>query len=79
MHQIFHDMLYKGVIVYLDDILVYSSSEKGHDVLLEEVFSRIASAGLKINPQKCRLKEFEVRFLGHVVSSKGIETFEDKI
>lgn len=60
-------------MVYLDDILIYSSIFDEHLTHLKEVFSRICSAGLKLNPRKCNLARDHVVFLGHVVSEKGLQ------
>ncbi|KAG1924642.1 hypothetical protein F2P79_026035, partial [Pimephales promelas] len=60
-------------MVYLDDILIYSGTFEEHLTHLKEVFSRIKSAGLKLNPGKCHLARDHVVFLGHVVSEKGLQ------
>lgn len=60
-------------MVYLDDILIYSGTFEEHLIHLKEVFSRILSAGLKLNPGKCHLARDHVVFLGHVVSEKGLQ------
>lgn len=60
-------------MVYLDDILIYSGTFEEHLTHLKEVFSRIQSAGLKLNPGKCHLARDHVVFLGHVVSEKGLQ------
>ena len=70
MHTVLEGMLFKGVIVYLDDILVYGKSQKDHDELLREIFRRIQMVGMKINPEKCKfnkkksLSEFMI-YLSH--------------
>ncbi|KAK3510443.1 hypothetical protein QTP70_006846 [Hemibagrus guttatus] len=60
-------------MVYLDDILIYSKTFEEHLSSLKEVFLRIQSAGLKLNPSKCHLARDHVVFLGHVVSRKGLQ------
>ncbi len=54
--------------VYLDNILIYSHIFEDHLIHLEEVVTRIRSAGLKLNPSKCHLARDHVVFVGHVVS-----------
>lgn len=60
-------------IVYLDDILIYSRTYEDHLCHLEEVLTRIQSAGLKLNPGKCHFARDHVVFLGHVVSREGLQ------
>ncbi|XP_076863392.1 zinc finger protein 800a isoform X1 [Brachyhypopomus gauderio] len=60
-------------MVYLDDILLYNGSFEEHLASLEEVFSRIQHAGLKLNPSKCHLARNHVLFLGHLISQDGLK------
>ena len=53
MNQVFNGMLYKGVIVYLDDINIYSKTFDEHLEKLQEVLQRLQAAGLKLGPDKC--------------------------
>ena len=46
---------------------------------LREVLTRLQNAGLKIKPSKCHLMQTRVQYLGHIVSSKGIETDPEKV
>jgi hypothetical protein len=66
-------------MVYLDDIIVFSADMRTHMERLEELFARLARAGLKIKLSKCALCRDELPFLGHVVSSEGIRTNPDKV
>eukprot|EP00731_Ephydatia_muelleri_P035307 Em0113g9a len=65
--------------VYLDDIIVFGKSVEEHLDQLREVLTRLQNAGLKIKPSKCHLMQTRVRYLGHIVSSKGIETDPEKV
>ena len=69
----------KSLILYLDDILVFSDSFQQMITRLRWTFIKLRSYGLKIKPKKCVLFQQRVTFLGHVVSAKGIETYPDKI
>lgn len=60
-------------LIYLDDIIVYSQNFPQHLQHLAEVFKRFRSAGLKLKPSKCHLACSSVTFLGHRVSSNGVE------
>ncbi|KAL7880767.1 hypothetical protein SRHO_G00030210 [Serrasalmus rhombeus] len=59
-------------LIYLDDIIVYSTDFAQHLQHLKEVFQRFRSAGLKLKPSKCHLACSSVTFLGHQVSSAGV-------
>ena len=72
--MVFGDQTYETLLLYLDDILLFSSSVDQMIEKLDMVFTRLANAGLKINPQKCFIFMSEVNYLGHVVSECGIET-----
>ncbi|KAI4904670.1 hypothetical protein NFI96_001896 [Prochilodus magdalenae] len=54
---------------YLDDIIVYSSSWEDHVRHLGQVFERIRSAGLTINPSKCAIAKTETEYLGYVIGN----------
>ena len=66
-------------LVYIDDIIVMGRSFEEHLENVEQVFQRLRMANLKLKPTKCRLFKERVTFLGHVVSSRGIEPDPVKI
>lgn len=68
-----------GVIVLMDDILVFSSNEAEHDVILQKVLNRIRESGLKLNKEKCHFKKKSVRYFGHVISSDGVQPDPERI
>ena len=61
--------------VYLDDIIFSVTFEQQ----LEATFKSLRDSGLKLKPSKCKLFHTRVKYLGHIISSKGIETDPDKI
>ena len=67
-----------NVLVYIDDIIVHSTSFEEHVERLEAVFARLEKAGLKLKPVKCHLFQKQVRYLGHILSERGIETDPEK-
>jgi RNase H-like domain found in reverse transcriptase/Reverse transcriptase (RNA-dependent DNA polymerase)/Integrase core domain/Integrase zinc binding domain len=73
------DMIWKECLVYLDDILIFSKTLEEHVNRVEKLFYKIANAGLKINPDKCKFLLPEVKFLGHIINAEGIRTDDSKI
>ena len=72
-------LAYDVCLVYLDDILIFSRSFDEHLDRLATVFDRLDRYALKLKPSKCSLFQRKVSFLGHVVSSQGIECDPDKV
>ena len=68
-----------GVVVYLDDILISSSTEAEHLKVLEEVLKRLATAGLRAKRRKCEFMAPHVEFLGHLIDGNGIRPLPEKI
>ena len=54
----------EGVVVYMDDILVYGSDIKEHDARLSKVLHVLKENGLKLNDSKCHYRQSELKFLG---------------
>jgi len=79
MTDVLGEMLWKEALVYLDDILIFSETEAQHLDRLDKLFSKIQAAGLRINPEKCKLFQTELKFLGHIVNRDGIKTDPEKI
>jgi len=71
MSQILSDL--PGVTVYIDDILIFATSEGEHKHRLEAVLRRLEQEGITLNRDKCSIGMDSVEYLGHVLSSKGIE------
>lgn len=79
MQKVLRDFLSKVCLVYLDDVIVFSKTFEEMMANLRKVFLRLRTANLKINPQKCSLLGREVKYLGHIVSERGISTDLEKI
>ena len=79
MQRCFHDQIYQLLLVYLDDVIVFSKTFDEHLERLEKVLTRLAQQGLKIKRKKCSFLRKEVSYLGYVVSSDGVSTDPDKI
>ena len=70
----------KECLIFLDDILIFSTTFEEHIKRLESVFSRLEQHGLKLKPSKCDLFfKYSVNYLGHKISETGVETDLEKI
>ena len=79
MQTTMNDLAFQILLVYLDDLLVYSRDFDEHLERLQVVFDRLREVGLKLNPKKCQLARSSVEYLGYTVSGSGISTSEGKI
>jgi transposase InsO family protein len=79
MEQVFGEVNMTELVIYLDDVLVFSPDFDSHLDRLDRVFERLVSAGLKLNGRKCRLFQESVLYLGHIVSKEGIAVDPSKI
>ncbi|KAK3537590.1 hypothetical protein QTP70_016616 [Hemibagrus guttatus] len=73
INGVFQDLLGKGVIAYIDDILVYSSSMEEHVRMVREVLGRLQQHHLYAKLEKCEFHRSTVTFLGYVISRHGVE------
>jgi hypothetical protein len=71
MNEIFYDLLDVCVVVYLDDILIYSSDEETHKLHVQEVLERLRKYELHARPEKSFFHTESIEYLGVVVSRKG--------
>ena len=65
-------MLWHNVLVYLDDIVIYTRTWQEHLATLDEVFLRLRAAGLKASPGKCDIAQDRLLYLGHIITREGI-------
>lgn len=79
MQRIFGDQQCQSLLLYLDDIVVFSGSVKQHLERLGVVLSRLEQEGLKVKLSKCAFFQQQVRYLGHVISNQGVATDPSKI
>lgn len=68
-----------GVCLFLDDILVSGENDQQHLTNLSAVLQKLASAGMKLKPDKCFFMLQEVEYLGHKISAKGLEPIPEKV
>ena len=79
MNQIFRPSLRRFVLVFFDDILVYSSTFEAHLLYLQQVFQLMRQHTLVAKLSKCSFGTSKVEYLGHLISSKGISTDARKV
>jgi len=80
MNDLFQDLINQGdMATFIDDILVATDIEEGHDELVEEVLKRLEENDLFVKPEKCKWKVKEVEFLGVVIGPQGVEMQREKV
>uniref|UniRef100_A0A3Q3K843 Gypsy retrotransposon integrase-like protein 1 n=1 Tax=Monopterus albus TaxID=43700 RepID=A0A3Q3K843_MONAL len=79
MEKCVGEMNLREVLVFIDDLIVFASSLEEHEQRLKGVLQRLRDYGLKLAPEKCKFFQTSVKYLGHVVSERGVETDAEKV
>jgi len=80
MNEILRDLINKGkVAVFMDDVLVGTETEEGHDEIVEEILRRLEENDLYIKLEKCVWKMRKIGFLGVIIGPDGIEMEVEKV
>ncbi|KAL8100260.1 hypothetical protein AgCh_032491 [Apium graveolens] len=79
MNDVFRPFLRKFVLVFFDDILVYSKNKEEQSTHLETILAKLKDHSLVANRKKCEFGKESIGYLGHVISHKGVEVDQDKI
>ena len=80
MNNLFRDLINQGdTATFINDILVATDMEEGHDKLVEEVLKRLEENNLFVKPEKCKWKVREVEFLEVMIGPKGVEMQRKKV
>ena len=79
MEAVFGDRIGRGVLVFVDDILVHTAEVEEHEQLLRWVLKRLVETDYYANPDKCEFFQPEISFLGHVISEKGVAVQQHKV
>jgi hypothetical protein len=79
MNTTWAPVLRKCVLVFFDDILVYSASFEDHVVHLQQVFELLSTKQWKIKLSKCTFAKNQVAYLGHLITQQGVATDASKI
>jgi hypothetical protein len=77
--KVLHSQIGRNVLTYVGYIIVKSTKQENHIADLQEAFTDFRQAGLKLNPEKCVFGVKKGKFLGCLVSTKGIESNPNKI
>jgi len=79
MSTVMSDLLWPVCIVYLDDVIIYATTQVELLERLNTVLTRLAQYGFRVKGSKCCLFRRQIQFLGHLVSQHGIEPLPDKL
>jgi hypothetical protein len=79
MNKVFMEYLDQFVVIFIDDILVYSQNEETHEDHLRLVLQKLRDNQLYAKFSKCDFWLKEVTFLGHIITDGGIKEDPDKI
>jgi len=80
MNKVLRDLINKEkVAAFVDDMLVETKIEEGHDEIVDEILKRLEENDLYIKPEKCMWKVKRIGFLGIVIGPNGIEMKKKKV
>jgi len=80
INEILRDMINEGkVVAFVNNVLVKTETEKGHNEIVKEVLRRLEENDLYVKPEKCVWKVRKIGFLGVVIGPSGIEMEKEKI
>ena len=78
MSNVLRGLDWKSVLVYVDDILIFSRTFEEHLLHLGQVLDRLREANLTLHPSKCHFALKKLKFLGHILSQNGVQVDPDK-
>ncbi|KAI5115397.1 hypothetical protein M0805_009354 [Coniferiporia weirii] len=73
MNELFADLLNKGVLIYLDDIIIYSKNPQEHTHLVKQVLQQLCKADFYCKPEKCYFNKKELNYLGFIVKEDRLK------
>ncbi|RXN05331.1 Retrovirus-related Pol polyprotein from transposon 412 [Labeo rohita] len=79
MEKCVGDLHLSEVLVFLDDLIVFSKTLEEHETRLMKVLNRLKEFGLKLSPDKCQFFKSSLKYLGHIVDADGVHTDPEKI
>jgi len=80
INELLRDLINTGkVAAFIDDVIIGTETEEGHNELVAEVIKRLEENNLCMKPEKCKWKVREVGFLGVIIGPDGIKMEEEKV
>jgi len=80
INEILRDLINEGkVAAFVDDVLVETETEEGHNEIVKEILRRLEENDLYIKPEKCMWKARKIRFLEVIIGPNGIEMEAEKV
>ena len=79
MMEIFGDQVFKGIMVFVDDLLVYSKTKDEHIRLLSIAFNKLKLSGMKLSPEKSAFGVSQVDYLGYTIDTNGYRPLKSKV
>ncbi|UYV75014.1 hypothetical protein LAZ67_12002096, partial [Cordylochernes scorpioides] len=79
IQKVIGTLLWKGVCVFQDDIIIYSSSFSQHMNLIKQVFEKLLEYNIKLKFKKCSFAQSEVKYLGHIIGHNKVKPDPVKI
>ena len=79
MDRVLTGLLGNEMFVYLDDIVIYSSSLREYEIKFRKLMERLRQANLKLQTDKCEFLRTEVCYLGHIISADGVRPDPAKV
>lgn len=73
MNEVFRDYLHRFVIIYIDDILIYSQNEADHHLHVAQVLQRLRDNHLYLKIEKCEFHRSSIQFLGYIIDARGVQ------
>lgn len=77
--EVLHKVLHCFMVVYLDDILIFSKNKNEHVEHVKEVLRELQEASIRLKLKKCEFHVQETEFLGHWISTEGIYIDQNKV
>lgn len=79
INEVLHEHLYKGILVYLDDILIYTETMQEHVKLVLAVLGKLCVVQLYAKLSKCKFHKTKLDYLGYQISHEGVEMDLEKV
>ncbi|KAL0149296.1 hypothetical protein M9458_055334 [Cirrhinus mrigala] len=79
MNEVFWECVHRFVVVYIDDILIYSRNQAEHRQHVQQVLQKLLQHSLFLKLEKCEFHQSTVQFLGYIISAEGVQMDQGKV